>query len=89
MEYDRTADFNKIFIMLIPFLNEQRRRLIAGAMAKIVGFGGISFVSAATGVSRRAIARGIEELDNPVPSTLIAFANRALAVKRPLIQIRR
>lgn len=65
MEYDRASDFKKIFIMLIPFLNEQRRRLFAGAMAKVVGFGGISFVSAATGVSRRAIARGIEELDNP------------------------
>jgi len=65
MEHDRAADFKKIFIMLIPFLNEQRRRLFVGAMAKIVGFGGISFVSAATGVSRRAIARGIEELDNP------------------------
>jgi transposase len=65
MEYDRASDYKNIFTMLIPFLNEQRRRLVTGAMAKVVGFGGISFVSAATGVSRRAIARGIEELDNP------------------------
>ena len=65
MEYDRASDYKNIFTMLIPFLNEQRRRLITGAMAKVVGFGGISFVSAATGVSRRAITRGIEELDSP------------------------
>jgi transposase len=64
MEYDRASDFKNIFTMLIPFLNEQRRRLIAGAMAKIVGFGGISFVSTTTGISRRAIARGIEELND-------------------------
>ncbi len=65
MEYDRASDYKNIYTMLIPFLNEQRRRLFAGAMAKVVGFGGISFVSTAIGVSRRAIARGIEELDNP------------------------
>jgi transposase len=65
MEYDRASDYKNIFTTLIPFLNEQRRRLVTGAMAKVVGFGGISFVSAVTGVSRRAIARGIEELGTP------------------------
>jgi hypothetical protein len=41
------------------------RRLIAAAESLAIGSGGISIVSRATGVSRRAIARGIGELGNP------------------------
>ena len=45
------------------------RRLIAAAESLAIDYGGISVVSRATGVSRRAIARGIVELGNPrVPS---------------------
>lgn len=64
MEYDRASDFKNIFTTLFPFLTEQRRRLFAGAMAKVVGFGGIFFVSTTTGISRRAVARGIKELND-------------------------
>src|SRR5580693_5365439 len=41
------------------------RRLIAAAESLDIDYGGISIVSRATGVSRRAIARGIVELGNP------------------------
>jgi hypothetical protein len=41
------------------------RRLIAAAESLAIDYGGISIVSRATGVSRRAIARGIVELGNP------------------------
>jgi hypothetical protein len=45
------------------------RRLIAAAESLAIDYRGISIVSRATGVSRRAIARGIVELGNPpVPS---------------------
>jgi Rhodopirellula transposase DDE domain len=45
------------------------RRLIAAAESLAIDYGGVSIVSRATGVSRRAIARGIVELGNPpVPS---------------------
>ena len=40
-------------------------RLIAAAESLAIDYGGISIVSLAIGVSRRAIARGIVELGNP------------------------
>ena len=57
------------FEILLPAVDERVRRLIAAAESLAIDYGGISIVSRATGVSRRAIARGIVELDNPpVPS---------------------
>src|SRR5260370_25640962 len=54
---------------LLPAVDERVRRLIAAAESLAIDYGGISIVSRATGVSRRAIARGIVELDKPpVPS---------------------
>ena len=38
------------------------RRLVAAAESEALGYGGISAVSRATGVSRRAITEGIKEL---------------------------
>ena len=38
------------------------RRLFAAAESLAIGYGGVSMVSSATGVSRRAIDAGIEEL---------------------------
>ena len=46
-------------------LNEKNLRLIAASMARSIGFGGISRVSKAAGLSRPAIYTGIKELDNP------------------------
>ena len=57
------------FEKLLPTVDERMRRLIAAAESLAIDYGGISIVSRATGVSRRAIARGIVELGNPpVPS---------------------
>lgn len=50
------------FDLLAPVLDEQLRRLVAAAEAEAIGHGGASVVSAATGVSRRAIRIGREEL---------------------------
>lgn len=52
----------KRFELLSPFLDERLRRLVASADAEAVGRGGASLVSLATGVSRRAIRVGREEL---------------------------
>jgi hypothetical protein len=54
------------FLYLLPFLDERMRRLVAAAEAKVLGYGGVSAVSKETGVSRRAIAQGLVELDEPV-----------------------
>lgn len=53
------------FALLEPFLNERQRRLTAAAEAKVLGYGGISAVARATGVSRRTINDGLKELAEP------------------------
>jgi len=50
------------FTLLEKHLDERLRRCVAAAEADALGSGGISIVSRATGVSRRAIRRGAEEL---------------------------
>src|SRR5246500_5542283 len=61
---DRDA-IKRRFESLLPTVDERIRRLIAAAESLAIDYGGISIVSRATGVSRRAIARGIVELGNP------------------------
>jgi hypothetical protein len=60
-----TELLKKRFESLEPFLDERLRRLWAASEAKALGYGGISCVSEATGVSRRAISEGCRELENP------------------------
>jgi hypothetical protein len=50
------------FRSLSPFLDERMRRLVAAAESEALGYGGISAVARATGVSRRAITAGAKEL---------------------------
>ena len=46
-----------------PLLDERARRLMAASEAASLGFGGVSLVHRACGLSRRAIATGIREID--------------------------
>ncbi len=46
-------------------LNEKNLRIVTASMARSLGFGGISQVSKAAGLSRPAIYAGIKELENP------------------------
>ena len=48
-------------------LSERSRRLWAAAEAKELGWGGVSAVAKATGLSRLTIARGVRELQAPPP----------------------
>lgn len=48
-----------------PELDERGRRRWAAAEARSLGWGGISAVAAATGISDRTIRNGIGELDDP------------------------
>ena len=50
---------------LWPHLNERSRRMLAAAEATQVGYGGVSLVSRACGLSRVTIMKGIQELDAP------------------------
>jgi transposase len=55
------------FKLIEKHLDERLRRCVAAAEAAAVGTRGISAVSRATGVSRRAIRRGAEELHEAAP----------------------
>jgi hypothetical protein len=48
---------------LHPFLNERQRRLWAATEARALGHGGVTLVSQATGMGRKAIHRGLRELE--------------------------
>jgi hypothetical protein len=56
------SDIQRRFRSLSPFLDERMRRLVAAAESEAIGYGGVSAVARATGVSRRAITDGIKEL---------------------------
>ncbi len=45
-----------------PWLDERTRRLIAASEAQALGYGGVSLVHRACGLSRRAITTGIQEI---------------------------
>jgi hypothetical protein len=59
------SDIQRRFRSLSPFLDERMRRLVAAAESEAIGYGGVSTVARATGVSRRAITEGIKELKQP------------------------
>jgi hypothetical protein len=46
-----------------PLLDERARRLVAASEAKSLGYGGVSRVRRACGLSRKAIAKGIREIE--------------------------
>ena len=53
------------FESIEPFLDERTRWLFAAAEASVLGHGGITKVSRATGISRPTIAAGLDELADP------------------------
>ena len=51
------------FAPLWPLLDERTRRLTAASEARALGHGGVSQVSRACGLSRKAIAKGLREME--------------------------
>ena len=62
------ADIQAKLAGVWPLLDERTRRLVAANEAEALGRGGISVVSRACGLSRKAIAKGIQEIEagNPL-----------------------
>jgi hypothetical protein len=56
-------DLKRKFLQLWPHLNERAKRMVAAEEALRLGFGGISSVSRACGLSRVTITKAIGELD--------------------------
>ncbi len=59
---DELALIKRRFEVLQGFLDERMRRLVVAAEAEALGYGGVSVVSRATGVSRQSISAGVAEL---------------------------
>ena len=60
---------NRIKTML-PFLNEKQKRLYLATEAQAIGYGGVSQVSRASGLSRVTITQGINELETEPKESL-------------------
>ena len=59
---EREQTIKQKFDLLAGELNERTRRLVAASETMTMGWGGVSLVSRATGLSRKAISQGIKEL---------------------------
>ena len=59
---DKLRELELKFSSVWGLLDERGRRLIAASEAQCLGYGGVSLVSRACGLSRKAIAKGIEEI---------------------------
>ena len=77
------------FHALSPEMDERRRRQWAAAEARELGWGGVTLVSQATGLSRPTITAGLRELDLPAKqrAALAARVRRPGGGRRPLIEI--
>ena len=56
-------EIGKRYAVLSAHLDERQRRLWAAAEAQTYGYGGVSAVAGATGMSRVTIAQGVHELE--------------------------
>jgi len=66
---DETTAIKDRFARVAGRLDERARRLVAASEALALGWGGITAVSRATGLSRKAIRRGIADLQAAPPAT--------------------
>ena len=73
------ARVRRMYLLLEPELDERRRRQWAAAEAQELGFGGVSLVARATGLSRPTITAGLRELELPAQERTLA----ATRIRRP------
>jgi hypothetical protein len=74
MRQDLAAAVQRKFKMLSPSMNERMLRLWSGSEAQLIGRGGITIVSEATGLAHTTIRRGILELAEQVHQPALALA---------------
>jgi hypothetical protein len=73
------ARIQRKYQLLTPEMDERRRRQWAAAEARELGWGGVSLVARATGLSRPTIHAGLRELDQPAEQRALDAAR----VRRP------
>ncbi len=59
---DKLQELELKLVSVWALLDERGRRLMAANEAQFLGYGGVSLVSRACGLSRKAIAKGIGEI---------------------------
>ena len=62
MEID-SEDLPGFFEFVLPHLDEKQRRLVAGAVARMLGRGGLTMVAEASGMSRNTVIDGAKAFD--------------------------
>ena len=70
------------FETILPHLDERQRRLLMAAEARSLGYGGISLVARAAGVSRVTVTAGVDELDGGAEPLGGGRGGRAVAASR-------
>jgi hypothetical protein len=73
------ARIQRKYQLLVPEMDERMRRQWAATEARDLGWGGISLVARATGLSRPTITAGLRELNQPSPQRVAEAAR----VRRP------
>ena len=82
---DRVESIRNKLDQMWPHLNERSRRMLAGAEALQIGYGGVSLVSRACGLSRVTITKAIKELQEaPIAEGRI---RRSGGGRRPLTEL--
>jgi DDE family transposase len=82
------ARIQRKYQALVPEMDERRRRQWAAAEARELGWGGVSLVARATGLSRPTITAGLRELDEPIPhrAAQASRVRRSGAGRRPVTE---
>lgn len=82
------ARIQRKYQSLLPEMDERRRRQWAAAEARELGWGGVSLVARATGLSRPTITAGLRELNQPIPqrAALAARVRQPGGGRRPLTE---
>jgi len=82
------ARIQRKYQLLVPEMDERMRRQWAAAEARELGWGGVSAVASATGLSRPTITAGLRELDQPSHqrSAEAVHVRRPGAGRRPLTE---
>jgi DNA-binding phage protein len=63
------AELTEKLATILPLLDERQRRLVLAAEARSLGYGGITRVAHASGVSRFTIQKALDQLDEPQITT--------------------
>ncbi len=84
MSENEQVRLQKKFAEIWPLLDERARRLLAASEARAWGYGGVSRVHRACGLSRKAIAKGIGEI--AAGTVLVGRIRRAGAGRKKLTE---